>query len=463
MLNRMGRKFDLLVSRKRDMPERHATLHACLEWSYRLLPEGLRGPFGALSVFRSGWTLDAAEAVLATDDALGLLHELRSRSLITADASGDEARYGMLESLRGFAELKLSEADRLAVERRHAVYFAALAAQAEPELAGGGQILWLPVLTLESANLREALAWSFRNDAPQGAAMARRLGRFWIVKGRWSEGREWLGRAATAGDALGDATGQGAALCLSGPMAAYEGDAQAARDLVDRGVELLRKGGETLELARGLVNAGVVCQALGELDAARRAYEEGRTIADRTGHASTRAAIMGNLAGVAFLAGDLVGAEALADEALALATRLGDQWLCGMLLLNLGDISCEVYDAEAARSRYCRALQHLGQAGDVGQMARALRQLAAVQAYGSDFSGAATLLGAASAAQDRAGRRLDPEQQADLDATVADVRQSLAVAPYEKAWEAGLGMDAGTIPDWVLRRRRRSAPGPDPS
>jgi hypothetical protein len=84
MLERLQHRFDLLVSRRRDLPGRHATLRATIEWSYRLLPPDLRQFFTRLSVFRGGWTLEAAEAITGERNALLYLTELRERSLVLA-------------------------------------------------------------------------------------------------------------------------------------------------------------------------------------------------------------------------------------------------------------------------------------------------------------------------------------------------------------------------------------------
>ena len=59
----LEQRCDLLVSRKRGMDARHQSLRAALDWSCRLLSPELQRFFARLSVFRGGWTLEAAEAV----------------------------------------------------------------------------------------------------------------------------------------------------------------------------------------------------------------------------------------------------------------------------------------------------------------------------------------------------------------------------------------------------------------
>src|SRR5207249_2275926 len=56
-------RFDLLVSRQRDVTPRHRSLRATLDWSYQLLSPELQRFFNRLAIFRGGWSLEAAEAV----------------------------------------------------------------------------------------------------------------------------------------------------------------------------------------------------------------------------------------------------------------------------------------------------------------------------------------------------------------------------------------------------------------
>ncbi len=71
----VARRLDLLIGRRRGVAERHRTLRAALDWSYHLLSPELRHFFARLSVFRGGWTLEAAEAI--ADDPLTRVPRLR--------------------------------------------------------------------------------------------------------------------------------------------------------------------------------------------------------------------------------------------------------------------------------------------------------------------------------------------------------------------------------------------------
>ena len=71
MVAHLDDRFGFLVSRRRDVVERHRTLRAAMDWSYNLLSPELRQFFAQLSVFRGGWTLEAAEAVPTSREGSG--------------------------------------------------------------------------------------------------------------------------------------------------------------------------------------------------------------------------------------------------------------------------------------------------------------------------------------------------------------------------------------------------------
>src|SRR5262249_48742057 len=122
LLERLGNRLDLLRG-GRDAETRQQTLRATIEWSYELLEPEERSLLAALSVFRGGWTLEAAEQVADAD--LELLQSLVDKSLVRRWGSG---RFGLLETIREFAVDELERAGAIEeARRRHANYFLELA------------------------------------------------------------------------------------------------------------------------------------------------------------------------------------------------------------------------------------------------------------------------------------------------------------------------------------------------
>src|SRR5205085_2344806 len=144
-LAQLSRRFDFLASRKRDVAERQRTLRGALEWSYRLLVPELQRFFSRLSVFRGGWSVEAAEQVCEEPLALDYLEQLRECSLVLAgDAEGDAVRFRMLETLREYGQERLAESKEAdALRQRHLSRFLALAEEADERLQGPNQQAWL--------------------------------------------------------------------------------------------------------------------------------------------------------------------------------------------------------------------------------------------------------------------------------------------------------------------------------
>jgi predicted ATPase len=88
----------VLRNPSRRAPERHQTLHATLEWSYRLLSEKEQALFRRLSAFSGSFSLPAAEAVTALDgiepaDVASLLAALVGKLLVLVAGPHGESDY----------------------------------------------------------------------------------------------------------------------------------------------------------------------------------------------------------------------------------------------------------------------------------------------------------------------------------------------------------------------------------
>jgi predicted ATPase len=203
--DRLAHRFSLLTGGARTAEARQQTLRATVDWSYALLDPLEQRVFTRLSVFRGGWTLAAAEAVMGEEDmafgaVLDTVARLVERSLVVVEP-GRTTRYRMLETLRDYASERLAEVGEEHVfAGRHADYFRAYAEEAEMALRGHGQRDALDRLRAEQPNIRAALGWlgGPSGDYDSALTMAGALGLFWHL-GRHLEGRETLGRLLEAG------------------------------------------------------------------------------------------------------------------------------------------------------------------------------------------------------------------------------------------------------------------------
>lgn len=204
--DRLAQRFSFLTSGARTAEARQQTLRATVEWSYALLSDVERRVFNRLSVFRGGWSLTAAEAVVSDDGltsggVLDTVGRLVERSMVWVER-GRTTRYRMLETLREYAaEQLVSSGEAEAWAGRHASYFRAVAERAEIDLRGHGQRETLRILREEQPNIRAAITWLSRpgGDIDSALVTAGSLGMFWHL-GRHLEGREVLSRLVESGE-----------------------------------------------------------------------------------------------------------------------------------------------------------------------------------------------------------------------------------------------------------------------
>jgi predicted ATPase/DNA-binding SARP family transcriptional activator len=188
-------KFRFLAYRRPVADRRHQALKAAIEWSYELLPAAEQDVFGQLSVFAGDFGLVQAALVCCGGDeatAFDLVDRLATKSLAVPETSGGQTRYRMLETIRQYAAGRLTETGNAGpAQRRHAEAFLALA-ERERDLA---------VLAREHDNFRAALSWCLSEDSETGPRLARALGDFWLARGFFQEGQNWLERALATGPA----------------------------------------------------------------------------------------------------------------------------------------------------------------------------------------------------------------------------------------------------------------------
>ncbi len=474
MLEELSQRFDFLVSRHRQPETRHRTLRAAIQWSFDLLPSAVREVFAGLSVFRGGWTLEAARAVFPGSRVLDCLEQLVEHSLVVAEDRGPEMRYRLLESLREFADEHLMPPDRTLYSERHAAYFLGLAEKMESRLRGPGAPEALALLDAEHDNLRAVLA-AARGSAA-GLRMASALWRFWSIRGHAAEGRRRLEEAlagcehADAGIRVKGCNGL-AVLCWN------LGDYAEARRRAAKGVELARRAGDQAGTADGLNILGVLADEQGDHETALSYHQECLRIRRSCGDEWGTAGSLNNLAGIAHRTGDLAEARRCYDESQALYRRLGDRATAANVLSNLGAVAYQQRDYTTARSCFEQslsifratgntwgitvALYNLGETmyrecnhpeaaalvresirirrelGDEPGISLPLITLANILAELGDLTGAVRLFAASNALRDRAGVPLTCFNREIVDEDVDTVRRRLRPQDFQAAWKYG--------------------------
>jgi tetratricopeptide (TPR) repeat protein len=387
MLRQLAHRFDFLVSRRRDGAKRHQTLHAAMDWSYRLLPPELQRFFARLSGFRGGWSMAAAEAVCEEPLALDYLAQLRECSLVLVVDDGEETRFRMLDTLREFAQENLEATGESAdLRRQHAEFFLALAENAEYELQGPTQGEWLARLEREHDNLRAALAWLVeRREVEQGLRLARALQEFWCLQGFWTEGRERLVALLGLAEGAERTAARANALRDAGYLAYRQHDFEVARALYEESLTIRRELGDKRTIASSLNDLAYMALSQGDWETARTLHEEGLAIWRELGDRQKAAYSLDDLGSVARHQRDYETAQALHGESLAIQRELGSKEGIANSLWNLGLVASSKGDYGAARALHEESLAIYRELGNKGAIVGPLDDLGSVARIQGDY------------------------------------------------------------------------------
>jgi predicted ATPase/DNA-binding SARP family transcriptional activator len=415
MLARLTDRSELLVSHRRDLSNRHRTLRAAAQWSFELLSSPLRRLFARLSVFRSGWTLEAAEAICgeasaasSTPSVLDALRQLRERSLVVVEEAGAEMRYRLLETLREYGAEQLDAEEQAELGRRHAVYYLGLAWQAEAERTGAAQREWMERLERERDNLRAAFAWSqgAGGEVTLGLQLGQALLWFWVTRGYLTEGQEHLVRllAQPAEGSLPSDRAGGASPCArelaaarakaqasAGLLALHLGDYDESQALSHASLSVGRALGEKAIIAPSLCNLGLVTQRQGDYAAARAFFEESLAVYGELGDPWGSTSVRCCLGEVALHESDYDLARAFYEEAMEAFQKLGDRHHIAWSLRSLGDLALHQGDDAAARQLHEEGLALFREQGDRLGTATSLNLLAHVAIHQGDYAAARCL------------------------------------------------------------------------
>jgi predicted ATPase/DNA-binding SARP family transcriptional activator len=490
LLRRLDRRLTLLTQGSRDLPERQQTLHATIDWSYRLLSFTEQLWFERCSVFAGGWTLAALEALdervqgqiapYGPDDAaqshiLDVLTVLVEKSLVHVHVDEDgDMRFNMLETIREFAAERLHERGSFEmVAQAHADYFRDLI---EPWDVNAPE--WLTRIERDHDNFRAAVRWYLeRTDGITSALqLGAKLGAFWYRRDYRSEGRWWLEqilarsesirtparaevlyRAALLTAVLGDIPGaialqecvlplcqefdlaaqQALSLSALGTLFCRQGDFRRARAMLEESLRIARAIGAPRPLCSTLINfAGVLVDEGQDLPYAIALYEESLMIAR-----DNRLVVNESLALMALgMALALNGEYAQATKRLEQAQRMQREQKLTMgaaySLQYLGLVAYFQEDYITARRYFVESLS-LALPSAVGSVPTSLEGLAGIASIRRQPTRAARLLGAAEALREAHDVHLPPIEQAHYQRIVASVRAQISRDVLNQAWQAG--------------------------
>jgi predicted ATPase/DNA-binding SARP family transcriptional activator len=321
-----------------DLPERHRTLRATIQWSRKLLPPDAQRSFPLLGLFSGGFDREAFEAALRIGPDAGrstaILAALIDHSLVRRTASrAGVARFAVLDMIRSAAREELAGDDRRpAVETAIASHYLEVATASETLLDGPEQVTAMDRLDAELDNIRTSIQTAIRSGlAEQALLAAAALRPFWERSGRFAEGRATLAAVLELRDSAPPAA-VGKAVNAAGVMAWLASDYPAARMAWESALDMRRQAGDVTGAMYTLGNLGILATDLQDFDRARWIYTECLETATALGDSWGLAAYHGNLGQVEIETGRLPEGELHIREAIDRFREIGDDHSVAMAL-----------------------------------------------------------------------------------------------------------------------------------
>ncbi len=437
-----AQRLDFLEAEWRDVPERQRSMRAVFDYSWRLLNERERHVLAGLSVFRGGFTYQAAQQAATVPGGASLrdLMGLVNSSMLQRTPAG---RFEMHELLRQYADEKLRQApeEEQAARDRHSTYYMAALREWSRELQSACQQDALAELDVEIDNVRAGWSWAVkRGQAERLVEGMEGLGPFCDWRARYKEGEKlfrilaesaaregagaaqqvgvrasalaWqarfnqrLGHVDTARDQalqslrmLPDANGGAAAdkeraLCLQviGEIQVQSGNCQDGLDPLEASLSLYRELGDRRAIAHCLRSLGRLHERMGEYVQAAEMHTESVELCRALGVQRDTVDALLDLAVDLHCQGRGQEAEQAIQEAHGIAQQLGDPATLAAVRYRLAMSSMDAQPAESLKMlEECVAV--FSELGDRHRWALALMRVGDVQMHLGQYDLARTAL-----------------------------------------------------------------------
>lgn len=364
--------IDILTTRSRNLPERHRNIRLVFSHSWKLIEDDEREVFPKLSLFRGGFTREAAECVAGA--SLDTLAGLVDKSLVRLGSAG---RYDVHELLRQFGEEQMDAEGLEQAQTAYIDYYLGMLGQLESGIKAHRQSESLDAIEADFENIRNAWLWAVERQYYHALDQAVESLNFYAdMRGRYFE---VVTLFQTALDRLSPLATQDEQLCtlcriqarlvrviLLGNMR-IEFD---VRQQIDHCLATARAKGVPAEIAYCLMVSGLVAvwEHNKEIPIFRESYEMYKTLNDRFYEAETLV---------------WVGVcdnwdQSIFEESLKIRQEIGDR--NGVAWLTLNQVENFLYELNYAQAELYvrRALEQMREIGSLKGALQAMFKLAQI-------------------------------------------------------------------------------------
>lgn len=356
ILDEVQHGLDFLASPMRNTPERHQSIRAVFDSSWRLLPESEQQLFRRLSVFRGGFDRTAAEQVAGA--SVFALSALVDKSLLRPI----DDRYEMHELLRQYARDKLLEHDDEREEMRaaHSRHYASFLRAHQPRLTRTAPDSTFDRVIREIENVRAAWQYALESGSAEDLNLfLRPVYQILDAQSNFKEAEELFARAA---DALRLTSGPTNALAIARAKL-FQGTCNYRMDRYSIAESLLSAALPVLEANEAGWEVRLCLQMLGNSARARGAYYQAQhyfkrcaDLLEAVDDGATLSVILNRLGSTALMLGQYADAQAYLDRGILLVGK-GDVYPRLTYLIAHGDLQVRVGNLTDAAADFREALR----------------------------------------------------------------------------------------------------------
>jgi len=447
---RIDDRFRILGRGDTSRPSRQHTLRALIDWSYESLSGDERTLLNRLSVFTGGWTLEAAEKVIAFDpldefDILDLLINLVDKSLVVYDQ--EQQRYRLLETMRQYATERLVDAgETLQTQCAHSDYFLKEAETIAIGLLGKDPNVWMDRVDSDLDNFRQAIRNSRGSDPEKATRIVVGLYRYFDAQTIFSEPREILEELVNT--PLSDAV-RAPALHSLGICCRRQGDFQAAKTFLTEAIRLQESSGDPRALASPSIGFATIELYLGNPDEAIQIAERALAMCEASKDYRSIATLHLILGNAYSLQGKSVEASEQFERALVNSREHQLPDLQAYSQVNLGLNLSKQGDFKRASEELRQVLELAHSMSVRAVVLDCVRFLAQAETGLTNWHTAAALYGFEEEMRIRAGVKLSESDQLERDVDLNAIASAMGKDRFGEAVEVHRGGTVESLLKWL--------------
>jgi tetratricopeptide (TPR) repeat protein len=412
------RSFDFLEGDMQDVPVRHQSLRAVFDYTWELLSNDEQEILKKISVFRGGFTVEAARDVAGA--SFKQIQRLVNKSLLQRSAGG---RFDLHGLLRQYTVEMLEAEEEVRVRNKHCDYYTNFLHNKTMDLWGGR----LKETLTEVDNIRACYRWAIfhkRHDAfrkfsqsvlvmyhaqglyqeartlyeqayetlrlaghkdPYSAIVRNNLGWFQIMTGDYDKGitniRDGHAIIHESGNMKEMATANSMLFMMDRSLTDTE-----KNHLMEENLAFSEEIAEPQIRIEAKAYMASLARGIDEWEKAENLYHEVLRESKASNHLRFISLSYRGLGNIAFQKGEYFKSKSYYEESLSYAEKMGFKMFISIALDRLSDVALAMEEYEEAEKRIQESLEIAGFSGDLLREANSQRRLGVVAYEKGDYS-----------------------------------------------------------------------------